>query len=83
VIVFWDEEYWLSTLAIDGGSGVLHEALASVRRAIGEEPYAGIPVGANTYAVRATLLSGLLAVVVVYHVDDPFVNLLRVRLAQG
>jgi hypothetical protein len=83
VIVFWDEEYWLSTLAIDGGSGVLHEALASVRRSIGEEPYAGTPIGGNTYAVKSTLLSGLLTVVVVYHVNDPFVNLLRVRLVQG
>jgi hypothetical protein len=34
VTVVWGEEYWDSVLALDGGTGLLHQALRGYREAL-------------------------------------------------
>jgi hypothetical protein len=81
-LVQWGDEYWISANEIDGGSGSLHETLAPTRELLRDSPRLGhlIDPGRDLYVTRVTIVAGLLVVVVIYQVNEPFVNLLKVKV---
>jgi hypothetical protein len=81
-LVQWGDEYWISAHEIDGGSGSLHETLAPTRELLRDAPRLGqlIDPARDLYATRVTILVGFLVVFVMYQVNEPFVNLLKVEV---
>ena len=80
-LVQWGQEYWLSVMRLDGGTGHLHEALAQTRAILQKAPREGnlADEDLDLYVVRATVFMGLLTVRILYQVNEPFVNLLDVE----